>query len=236
MTLNMTHDWVGAKIRWKAEALKQTAGLFSILSWNACSVFPVYTLLPSNLIKPSVCDAVGNAFHAEVKAVHERHSELESPEEFLGFSLLVIACFPALLFVFISVWWNGGLGQYINYDLYFNQSKNCWIDVEGERDIWAATGRRPCLWSYILGQKGKTAAGSSLSWVSAAGHGRVRFLSHHLLIPCDCEIQGLNKHFCKDIWAREYRCWTRFLYKTSHYLCNDTGRLCVTARPLLCGC
>ncbi len=39
--------------------------------------------------------------------------------------------------------------------------------MEGERDIWAATGRRPCWWSYILGQKGKT-----LPWVSAAGHGR----------------------------------------------------------------
>ncbi len=46
----------GAKFRWKTNAFKKTAGLFSILRWNACSiclnVFPVYTLLPSNLVKP----------------------------------------------------------------------------------------------------------------------------------------------------------------------------------------
>lgn len=45
-----------AKFRWKTDALKQKAGLFSILSWNACSIcfnaFPVYTLLPSNLVNP----------------------------------------------------------------------------------------------------------------------------------------------------------------------------------------
>jgi len=123
--------------------------------------------------------------------------------------------FP-LLSVFFSIWWNGGPGQYINYDLYFNQSKAWCIYVEGVRDIWVAIGRRPCLWSYIPGHRGKTPAVSSflLLCFSTAGRGCVHFRSLCLLILCDCGMRGL-KHFCKDTWAKEYRCWTRFLSKTT---------------------
>lgn len=126
--------------------------LFIIFRCDICT--PSTFLLLSNLVivlqwSCQQCVSCWGQSCTSSRSSNPDMSHVKGPEEFQGFSLLIIPCFP----VFISIWWNGGPGQHINYDLYFNQSKAWWIYVEGVRDIWVATGRRPCLWSYIPGQR-----------------------------------------------------------------------------------
>lgn len=148
-------------------------------------------------------------FTLRSKQVHERRVEpCKRAWRVSGVFFTHHSVFP-LLSVFISIWWNGGPGQYINYDLYFNQSKAWWIYVEGVRDIWVPTGRRPCLWSYIPGRKVKTAA---FLLCCASVQQVMDVFAFTLTICWSCGMQGLKQQFCKDTRAKEYRCWTTFLY------------------------